>query len=160
MKLLRLVTTRLLLATCLLAHNAPWAAADPLRQERMPATQQKHINELDQREQLDNLNRAQELRQTQRQLDQLRQQEARRPGLAAQPRAQQLHETQKQLDQLKLEQQLNRVKQELKLHEIAREQHPVRRQEQIRALQLQQQIQFLQDQSRTKLIQQDLNRLR
>jgi hypothetical protein len=36
----------------------------------------------------------------------------------------------------------------------------LRRQEQLRELQLQQQIQFLQDRSRTKLMQQDLNRLR
>jgi hypothetical protein len=101
-----------------------------------------------------------ELHQTQRQLNKLRQQDASRPGLAAQPRAQQLHETQRQLDQLKLEQQLHRVQHELKLNDIAREHHPLRRQEQLRELQLQQHIQFLQDQSRTKLMQQDLNRLR
>jgi hypothetical protein len=36
----------------------------------------------------------------------------------------------------------------------------LRRQDQLRELQLQQQMQFLHDQSRTKLMQQDLNRLR
>jgi len=149
---------RLLLSTVLLASTARWAATEPLRKEWTQATQQKQVNELYQREQLEHLTRAQELNQTQRQLDQLRQQEANRPGVAAQPRAQQLHETQKQLDQLKLEQQLNRVQHELKLNEIAREQHPFRRQEQIRELQLQQHMQFLQDQSRTKLMQQNLNR--
>ena len=107
-----------------------------------------------------NLKRAQELTQAQRQLDQLRQQEASRPGLAAQPRAQQLNETQRQLDQLKLEQQLNRVQHELNINQIKREQNPLRRQEQLRELQFQQQMQFLQDQSRTKLLQQDLNRVR
>jgi hypothetical protein len=107
-----------------------------------------------------NLKRAQELTQAQRQLDQLRQQEASRPGLAAQPRAQQLNETQRQLDQLKLEQQLKSLQHELKLNQIEREANPLRRQEQLRELQLQQQMQFLQDQSRTKLMQQDLNRLR
>src|SRR5262245_13311978 len=112
-----------------------------------------------QREQLDNLNRALELNQTQRQLDQLRNQAAS-PGLAAQPRVQQLNETQKQLDQLKLEQQLNRVQQDLKLNAIEREQHPFRRQKQSRELELQQQMKFLQEQARTKLMQQDLNRLR
>jgi hypothetical protein len=157
-KLLRPVTASLLLSTFLLASTAHWAATDPLRHERIQATQQQQVNELTQREQRDNLNRALELNQTQRQLDQLRQQDASRPGLAAQPRLQQLNETQKQLDQLKLEQQLNRVQHELKLNEIAREQHPFRRQEQIRELQLQQQMQFLQDQSRTKLMQQNLNR--
>jgi hypothetical protein len=159
-KLLRPVIVSLLLSTVLLAPPARWAAADQLRKERTHATQQKHVNELSQREQLEYLKRALELHQTQRQLDQLRQQEASRPGLAPQPRAQQLNETQKQLDQLKLEQQLNRVQQELQLNDIEREHNPLRRQEQIRALQLQQQMQFLQDQSRTKLMQQDLNRLR
>jgi hypothetical protein len=52
------------------------------------------------------------------------------------------------------------VQQDLKLNEIEREQNPFRRQKQIRELELQQQMQFLQDQSRTKLMQQDLNRLR
>jgi hypothetical protein len=159
-KLLRPVTASLLLSTVLLAPTARWAVADRLRQERTPATQQQQVNTLYQREQLEHLKRAQDLTQTQRQIDQLRQQEARRPDLAAQPRAPQLNETQKQLDQLKLEQQLNRVQQELKLNEIAREQNPFRRQEQIREFQLQQHMQFLQDQSRTKLMQQDLNRLR
>ena len=158
MKLLRPVTASLLLSTVLLASPARWAAADPLRKARTHATQQKHVNELSQREQLEHLKRALELHQTQRQLDQLRQQAASRPGLAAQPRAQQLNETQKQLDQLKLEQQRNRVQHELKLNDIEREHNPLRRQEQIRELQLQQQMQFLQDQSRTKLMQQDLNR--
>jgi hypothetical protein len=46
------------------------------------------------------------------------------------------------------------------MNQIELEQSPFRRQEQIRELQLQQQMQFLQDQSRTKLMQQDLNRLR
>ena len=159
MKLLRPVTASLLLSTFLLASTARWAATDPLRPERTHAIQQEHVNELNQRKQRDNLQRAQELTQTQRQLDQLRNQAAS-PGLAAQPRAQQLNETQKQLDQLKLEQQLNRVQQDLKLNEIEREQNPFRRQKQIRELELQQQMQFLQDQSRTKLMQQDLNRLR
>jgi len=159
-KLLKPVTISLLLSTLLFASTARCAAADPLRQERTRAAQQAQTNELYQRQQLENLNRDQELTQTQRQLDQLRQQEASRPGVAVQPRAQQLNETQKQLDQLKLEQQLNRVQHELKLNEIAREQHSFRRQEQIRELQLQQQMQFLQDQSRTKLMQQDLNRVR
>jgi len=158
-KLLRPVTASLLLSTFLLASTARWAATDPLRQERTHAIQQEHVNGLNQRKQLDNLQRAQELTQTQRQLDQLRNQAAS-PGLAAQPRVQQLNETQKQLDQLKLEQQLNRVQQDLKLNEIEREQNPFRRQKQIRELELQQQMQFLQDQSRTKLMQQDLNRLR
>jgi hypothetical protein len=144
----------------LLAHTARWAATDPLRQERTHAIQRQHVNELTQRAQLEDLKRAQDLKQTQRQFDQLRHQAASHPGLAAQPRAQQLHETQKQLDQLKLEQQLNRVQQDLKLNDIAREPHPLRRQQQIRELELQQQMQFLQDQSRTKLMQQDLNRLR
>jgi hypothetical protein len=159
-QLFRPVTASLLLSTVLLVPTARWAAADPLRQERTHATQQKQVNGLSQREQLEDLKRAQDLTHTHRQLDQLRQQEARRPGLAAQPRAQQLNETQKQLDQLKLEQQLNRVQQELKLNDIAREPHLVRRRNQIRELQLQQQMQFLQDQSRTKLMQQDLDRLR
>jgi hypothetical protein len=159
-KLLRPVTASLLLSTLLLASTARWAATDQLRKERTQATQQKQVNEFYQREQLENLKRALELNQTQRQLDQLRQQEASRPGLASQSRAQQLNETQKQLDQLNLEQQLNRVQQGLKLNEIEREQNPLRRQEQLRELQLQQQIQSLQDQSRTKLMQQDLNRLR
>ena len=100
MKLLRPVTASLLLSTFLLASTAHWAATDPLRPERIQATQQQQVNELHQREQLDNLNRALELNHTQRQLDQLRQQEASRSGFAAQSRAQQLHETQKQLDQL------------------------------------------------------------
>jgi len=159
-KLLRPVTASLLLSTVLLAHTASWAVADPLRKEWTHATQQKQINALQQREQLDNLNRALELNQTQRQFDQLWQQEASRPGLAAQPRAQQLNETQKQLDQLQLEQQLNRVQHELQMNQIEREQNSFRRQEQIRELQLQQQMQFLQDQSRTKLMQQELNRVR
>src|SRR5215475_14322396 len=107
--LLRPVTASLLLSIFLLAHTARWAATDPLRPERTHATQQQHVNELSQREQLEDLKRAQELDQTQRQLDQLRNQAASRPGLAAQPRAQQLHETQKQLDRLQLEQQLNRI---------------------------------------------------
>ena len=158
MKLLRPITARLLLSTLLLASTACWAVADPLRKEWAQASQQQQVNELYQREQLDYLNRALELNQAQRQLDQLRQQEAGRPGLAAPPRAQQLSETQKQLDQLKLEQQLNRVQQELKLDQIQREQSPFRRQQQIRELQLQQQMQFLQDQSRTQLMQQNLNR--
>jgi hypothetical protein len=157
-QLLRPVTASLLLSTVLLASTARWAAADPLRKEWRRATQQKQINELNQREQLEYLKRAQELTQTQRQLDQLRQQEASHPGLAAQPRAQQLHETQKQLDQLKLEQQFNRMQHELQLNQIEREHNPLRRQEQIRELQLQQQIQSLQEQSRTKLLQQELNR--
>ena len=159
MKLLRPVTASLLLFTLLLASTARWAATDPLRQEWTQAIPQQHINELNQREQLDNLNRALALNQTQRQLDKLRNQAAN-PGLAAQLRAQQLNETQKQLDQLKLEQQLNRVQQDLKLNEIEREPNPFRRQKQLRELELQQQMQFLQDQSRTKLMQQDLNRLR
>jgi hypothetical protein len=133
-KLLRPVTASLLLSTLLLASTARWAATDPLRKERTQATQQQQVNELTQREQLEHLNRALELNQTQRQLDQLRQQEASRPGLAAQPRAQQLNETQKQLDQLTLEQQLNRGQHELKLHQIEWEQHPFRRREQIREL--------------------------
>jgi hypothetical protein len=144
----------------LLASTARWAATNPLRQGRTHATQQHHVNALTQREQLEDLKRVQDLKQTQRQLDQLRHQAASRPGLAAQPRAQQLHETQKQLDQLKLEQQLHRVQHDLKLNEIAREPPSLRRQQQIRELELQQQMQFLQDQSRTKLLQQDLNRLR
>ena len=159
MKLLRPVTARLLLCTLLLASPARWAATDPLRKEWTHAIQQQHINELNQREQLDNLNRALALNQTQRQLDKLRNQAAN-PGLAAQPRAQQLHETQKQLDQLQLAQQLNRVQQDLKLNEIERELNPLRRQKQLRDLELQQHMQFLQEQSRTKLMQQDLNRLR
>jgi hypothetical protein len=158
--LLRPVTASLLLSILLLAQTARWAASDPLRQERTHATQQKQINEFYQREQLEDLKRAQDLHQTQRQLDQLRNQAASRPGFAAQSRAQQLNETQKQLDQLQLEQQLNRVQQDLKLNAIEREQNPFRRQKQIRELELQQQMQFLQDQSRTKLMQQDLNRLR
>jgi len=52
------------------------------------------------------------------------------------------------------------VQHELKLNQMERESNPLRRQEQLRDLQLQQQMQFLQDQSRTKLMQQDLNRLR
>ena len=160
MKLLKPVTISLLLSTLLFASTARCAAADPLRQERTRATQQAQTNELYQRQQLENLNRDQELTQTQRQLDQLRQQEASRPGVAVQPRAQQLNETQKQLDQLKLEQQLNRVQHELKLNEIEREHNPFRRQEKIKELKLQQHMQYLQDQSRTKLMQQDLNRLR
>src|SRR6266478_8488756 len=116
LKIVSKVRTSLLLSTFLLAHTARWAATDPLRQERTQATQQQQVNELSQREQLENLKRALELHQTQRQLDQLRQQEASCPGLAAQPRAQQLNETQRQLDQLKLEQQLNRVQQDLKLN--------------------------------------------
>jgi len=52
------------------------------------------------------------------------------------------------------------VQQELQLNHIEREPNLLRRQEQLRDLQLQQQMQFLQDQSRTKLMQQDLNRLR
>ena len=158
MNLLRPVTASLLLSTFLLASSARWAATDPLRKEWTQAIQQKQVNELTQREQLENLKRAQELTQTQRQLDQLRQQEASRPGLAAPPRTQQLSETQRQLDQLKLEQQLNGVQHELKLNEIAREHNPFRRQEKIKELKLQQQIQFLQDQSRTQLMQQNLNR--
>jgi hypothetical protein len=158
--LLRPVPASLLLSIVLLAPTARWAATDPLRHERTYATQQKQINELSQREQLEHLKRAQDLSQTQRQLDQLRNQAASRSDLAAQPRAQQLNETQKQLDQLKLEQQLHRVQQDLKLNEIAREPNPFRRQKQIRELELQQQMQFLQEQSRTKLMQQDLNRLR
>ena len=122
--LLRSVTTSLLLSILLLAHTARWAATDPLRQERTHANQQKQVNELTQREQLEALQRAQDLNQTQRQLDQLRNQAASRPGLAAQPRAQQLNETQKRLDQLQLEQQLNRVQQDLKLNEIEREPNP------------------------------------
>ena len=117
MKLLRPVIASLLLSTVLLASTARWAATEPLRKEWTQATQQKQVNELSQREQLENLKRALELHQTQRQLDQLRQQDASRPGLAAQPRLQQLNETQKQLDQLKLEQQLNRVQHELKLND-------------------------------------------
>src|SRR5256712_14049633 len=54
-------------------------------------------------------------------LPRLRHQAASRPGLAAQPRAQQLNETQRQLDQLKLEQQLHRVQHELQLNHIERE---------------------------------------
>jgi len=158
--LLRPVAASLLLSTLLLAQTARWGATAPLRPARTHATQQQQLNTLSQREQLEHLNSAMELDQTQRQLDQLRHQEAIRPGLPAPPRVQQLHETQKQLDQLKLEQQLNRVQQELKLNEIERQQNPLRRQEQIRELQLQQQMQFLQDQSRTKLMQQELNRLR
>jgi len=158
--LLRPVTASLLLSTFLLASSARWVATDPLRKEWTQAIQQQQVNELYQREQLDYLNRALELNQAQRQLDQLRQQEAGRPGLAAPPRAQQLSETQKQLDQLKLEQQLNRVQQELKLDQIQREQSPFRRQQQIRELQLQQQMQFLQEQSRTHHMQQEINRLR
>ena len=160
MKLLRPVPASLLLSTFLLAHTALWAATDQLRNEPTPATQQEQVDELHQRTQLENLKRAQELNQTQRQLDQLRQQDSSRPGLAAQPREQQLNQTQRQLDQLKHEQQLNRVQHELKMNQIEREQNQFRRQEQIRELQLQQQMQFLQDQSRTKLMQQDLNRLR
>jgi hypothetical protein len=159
-KLLRPITVSLLLSIILLASTARWAAANPLRKEWTHATQQKQVNELDQREQLDNLNRTLELNQTQRQLDQLRNLAGSRPDLAAQPRAQQLNETQKQLDQLQLEQQLNRVQHELNMNQIEREHNSFRRQEQIRELQLQQQMQFLQDQSRTKLMQQDLNRLR
>ena len=68
MKLLRPVTARLLLSTLLLAPTARWAATAQLRQERTPATQQAHVNDLQQREQLENLQRAQELTQTQRQL--------------------------------------------------------------------------------------------
>ena len=160
MKLLKPVTASLLLSTVLLASPARWAAADPLRPERPHAIQQQQVNELNQREQLDNLNRAQELSQTQRQLDQLRNQAGSRPGLAAQLREQQLNETQKQLDQLKNDQQRSQLQYELKLNDIARAHNPFRRQEQLRDLQLQQQMQFLQDQSRTKLMQQDLNRLR
>ena len=160
MNLLRLVTARLLLAIFLLAPTARWAAADQLRKARTHATQQAQVNALHQHAQLEHLQRAQELTQTQKQLDQLRQQEASRPDLAAQPHAQQLSETQKQLDQLKLEQQLNRVQQELKLHAIEREQNSLRRQEQLRELQLQQQMQFLQEQSRTQRMQQDLNSFR
>ena len=158
MKLLRPVIASLLLSTLLLASTARWAATDQLRKEWTQATQQKQVNELSQREQLDHFKRALELHQTQGQLDQLRQQEASRPGLAAPPRTQQLSETQRQLDQLKLEQQLNGVQHELKLNEIAREHNPFRRQKKIKELKLQQQIQFLQDQSRTKLMQQNLNR--
>jgi hypothetical protein len=154
------VTARLLLSTLLLAPTARWAAADPLRTERTPATQQAQVNELRQREPLEHLKRAQELTHTQRQLDQLRHQAASRPGLAAPLRVQQLHETQRQLDQLKLEQQLKGVQHELNMHHIEREHNPWRRQEQLRELQLQQQMQFLQDQSRTHQLQQDLNRLR
>ena len=95
MTLLRPVTASLLLSIVLLTHTARWAAPDPLRQQRTHATQQQHVNELSQREQLEDLKRAQDLTHTQRQLDQLRNQAASRPGLAAQPRAQQLHETQK-----------------------------------------------------------------
>src|SRR5262245_47095232 len=157
---LRPVTASLLLSMFLLAHTARWAATDPLRQEWAHATQQQQVNELSQREQLEDLHRTQDLKHTQRQLDQLRNQAASRPGLAAQPRAQQLHETQKQLDQLKLEQQLHRVQQDLKLNDIAREPNPWRRQQQLREFELQQQMQFLQDQSRPKLMQQALNRLR
>src|SRR5207302_455586 len=97
------VRTSLLLSTFLLAPTARWAAADPLRKARTQATQQAQVNEFHQREQLEHLNRAQELNETQRQLDQLRHLEASRPGLAAQPRAQQLNETQRQLDQFQLE---------------------------------------------------------
>jgi hypothetical protein len=158
--LLRPMTVSLLLSTVLLASTARWASADPLRKERTHATEQKQVNALRQREQLEDLKRALELKQTQWQLDRLRQQEASRPGLAAQPRAQQLHETQRQLDQLKLEQQRHHVQQELKLHDIAREPNPLRRQEQRRELQRQQHMQFLQEQSRTRLMQQELNRLR
>ena len=85
MKLLRFMTGSLLLSTFLLASTARWAATDPLRQERTHATQQQHINELDQRQQLEDLNRAQDLSQTQRQLDQLRQQAASRPDLRGYP---------------------------------------------------------------------------
>ena len=52
------------------------------------------------------------------------------------------------------------MQQDLKLHEIEREPNPFHRQKQLRELELQQQMQFLQDQSRTKLMQQDINRLR
>jgi len=48
----------------------------------------------------------------------------------------------------------------LQMNQLEREDNTFRRQDQIRALQLQQQMQFLQDQSRTKLMQQDLNRVR
>ena len=159
MKLLKPVTISLLLSTLLFASTARCAAADPLRQERTRATQQAQTNELYQRQQLENLNRDQELTQTQRQLDQLRQQEASRPNLAAPLREQQLNETQRQLNQLQQEQQLNRLQQELQLNHIEWEHNPLR-QEQLRELQLQQQMQSLQEQSRTKLMQQDLNRLR
>jgi hypothetical protein len=158
--LLRPVTASLLLSTVLLASPARWATTDPLRQERTHAIQEAHVNELNQREQLEALKRAQNLNHTQRQLDQLRHQAASRSGPAAQPRAQQLHETQKQLDQLKLEQQLQRVQHELQLNHIEREHNPWRRQDQLRALELQQQLQFQQEQSRIKLLQQELNRLR
>ena len=85
MKLLRFITVSLLLSTFLLSSTARWAATDPLRQERTQATQQKHVNELSQREQLEHLQRTQELTQTQRQLDQLRQQAASRPDLRGYP---------------------------------------------------------------------------
>ena len=160
MTLLRPVTASLLLATCVLAPTALWAATDQLRKVQARATQQAQVNALYQREQLEQLQRTQTLTQTYRQLDQLRPQAARRSGLAAQLREQQLNEVHRQLDQLKLEQQLQRVQHELKLNHIEREQNPFRRQKQIQELQLQQQMQFLQDQSRTKLMQQDLNRLR
>ena len=159
MKLLMPVPASLLLSTFLLAHTALWAATDQLRNEPTPATQQEQVDELHQRTQLENLKRAQELNQTQRQLDQLRQQEASRPNLAAPLREQKLNETQRQLNQLQQEQQLNRLQQELQLNHIEREHNPLR-QEQLRELQLQQQMQSLQEQSRTKLMQQDLNRLR
>ena len=64
MKLLRPVTANLLLFTFLLAPTARWAVADPLRKERTHATQQKQVNELNQREQLENLKRAQESART------------------------------------------------------------------------------------------------
>ena len=158
--LLRPVTASLLLSTVLLATTAHWAATDQLRHERTHVIQQEHVNALHQREQREQLKRTQELTHTQRQLDQLRHQAARRPVLTAQPRAQQLHETQRQLDQLKLEQQCNRMQHALQLHHIAREHNPLRRQAQLRELQFQQHRQFLQDQSRTKRMQQELHSLR
>jgi hypothetical protein len=62
-KLLKPVTISLLLSTLLFAPTARCAAADQLRQERTRATQQAQTNELYQRQQLENLNRDQELNQ-------------------------------------------------------------------------------------------------
>src|SRR5262249_18833452 len=126
--LLRPVTACLLLVILLLAHTALGAATEHLRKARTHATQQEQVNELSQREQPEHLQRAQELHQTQRQLDQLRDQDARRPGRAAPLREQQLNQTQRQLDQLKQEQQLQRLQYELQMNQLEREHNPFRRQ--------------------------------
>ena len=129
------------------------AAAQPFAQDLFHQRQQ--INELRAQQQLDHLQREQELNQAQEQLNQMRQRGQTNPG----PRPEQLNDVQRQLDQMRNDQQLNRLQEDEQLNQLR--QNPERlQQNRLEQLRNDQELNRQQLQERFNQTQQQLDQLR